>query len=269
MLYLVTGANGTGKTLFTLLWVREMQLQWKKKHKIDRPVFYDGFDINPKIEEKFGWQPCDPTKWMDLPDNSIVMVDECQRIFPTRSIGSKNPDFEEELAISHRKRGFDFFLVTQHPSNISAFVRKLIGSGWHRHIKRLFGMNRVNIVEYNYAETSCEKPAGKQGAYRQFRKKFPKQVYSWYKSAELHTGKVNVPPVIYLTIGALIVAVMAVWYFYDFMMNRGKDRQPDDAASQAVMMAVNGPGRATPKEIQEDYYKQYQPRIQGLPHTAP
>jgi zona occludens toxin len=273
MLYLVTGSNGAGKTLFTLRWVRDLQLEWEKKQGVKRPVYYDGFEINADVAEKFGWLPCDPKKWMELPDNSIVMVDECQRIFPTRAQGSLNPDFEEEIAISHRKRGFDFFLVTQHPSNISSFVRKLIGSGWHRHLKRIFGFNRVNCLSFNYAETSCEKPYAKKNAYQEKKLKFPKEVYSWYKSAELHTAKREVPKVFYLVAVGIFFALGAAWRFYDVTFNRENKPQ-----SEQVQTVVSGsePQQATHAIVRREnqpmstaeYVKTFEPRIQGFPHTA-
>lgn len=273
MLYLVTGSNGTGKTLFTLKWVRELQLLWQKKHKINRPVYYDGFEIVPEIAEQFGWKHCDPTKWTELPDNSIIMVDECQRIYPTRSQGAQVPEHEALIATDHRKRGFDFFLVCQHPNQINTFIRHLIGSGWHRHIKRIFGMNRVNILEYNYAETNCDKPSGKSGAYRQMKLKFPKQVYKWYKSAVLHTSRVQIPPVVYYTILAGLVAVASVFYFYRHMM-RNQDKPQETQQTEAVSSPGFGlkPSRNDKKNeamTKEEYIQSFVPRIPPFLHTAP
>ena len=273
MLYLTTGSNGTGKTLLTLKWVREMQLFWKKKHKIDRPVYYDGFEIVPEIADKFGWKPCDPTKWAELPDNSIIMVDECQRIYPTRTQGASVPNHEQLIATEHRKRGFDFFLVCQHPNQINTFIRHLIGSGWHRHLKRIFGMNRVNCLEYNYAETSCEKPSGKAGAYKTMKLKFPKEVFKWYKSAVLHTSKVNIPPAVYYTIGAVIVAILAVLQFYN-QMTRNQNKEAAAQTTEMMPVAQTGeirPGRLETQQntlTKEEYIQTYVPRVGDYLHTA-
>lgn len=271
MLYLVTGSNGAGKTLFTLKWAREMQIEWKEKKGIDRPVFYDGFDINPKTEEEFNWKPCDPTKWQELPDNSIIIVDEAQRIFPTRKIGAQVPDFENEIAISHRKRGFDFFIVTQHPSNISAFIRRLVGSGWHKHLKRIFGMNAVNCLTFNYAETSCEKPTAKTNAIEQSKLRFPKEVYNWYKSAELHTAKREIPKAFYLLILLLGVAIFCIYRFASMMGNERVEDVEQLAQSYTVSSDYKGVfGENTNKGrlSTEDYLESFKPRLNGFPHTA-
>jgi len=273
MLYLVTGSNGAGKTLFTLRWARDLQLKFQKEG-IDRTVYYDGFDIDPRIEEEFGWKPCDPMKWMDLPDNSIVIVDEAQRIFPVRSAGSDTPEHEDQIAVSHRKRGFDFFIVSQHPSNISAFLRRLVGSGWHKHLKRMFGMEKVNCLTFNYAETSCEKPSAKQNAYQQEKLKFPKEVYSWYKSAELHTAKGGLPKLYYLVIIGAVVAVLLVVFVYYFMMSRTPEpeKKPEAAPSFAVserFKPAYNENREKDSLSTEDYIKAHIPRIKGFPHSAP
>lgn len=151
MIYLITGANGAGKTLNTLDIVRKKQLEE------GRTVYFHGFDIKPAVAEKFGWLPFDPLKWQDLPDGGILICDECQKEFPVRSAGSVVPGYVAALA-EHRKRGFDFFMVTQHPQNIDSFVRRLIGSpGWHRHFKRVFGADMVSMLEWSAVNPNCEK----------------------------------------------------------------------------------------------------------------
>jgi len=269
MIYLTTGSNGAGKTLFTLRWVRDLQLEWQKKG-VDRPVFYDGFDINPKTGEEFNWQSCDPKKWQELPDNSIVIVDEAQRIFPTRKIGAEVPDFENAIAIEHRKRGFDFFIITQHPSNLSSFLRKLIGSGWHKHLKRIFGLNAVNCLTFNYAETSCEKPSAKTNAIQEKKLRFPKEVYTWYKSAELHTAKREIPKVVYWLILALGITAFAGYRFIT-MMGGDKISQLEQTAQQASNAFYESGSSSSHREKKltfEEYTDSFKPRINGFPHTA-
>lgn len=275
MLFLVTGSNGTGKTLFTLKWVRELQLYWQKKKGVNRPVYYDGFEINADIAKEFGWQPCDPTKWEELPDNSIIMVDECQRIYPTRSQGAPVPEHEQKIATDHRKRGMDFFLVCQHPTQINTFIRNLIGSGWHRHLKRVMGLSASACLEFNYAETSCQKPTAGKSAYRKMTLRFPKDVYKWYNSAVAHTSKVNIPPLVWYTLLAFVVVVLAVWKFYTSMI---KDEPATTGKHETVQMASVGsasvsdvrPGRNRENQPMSaaDYIKTFEPRIPDYPHTA-
>ncbi len=108
MLYLTTGANGAGKTLNTLKWVRDRQL------KENRAVYYNGrFDM----VAEFGWEKFDFKDWQKLPDGAIIMVDECHNDLPVRKASESVPEHVQMLA-EHRRRGFDFYLITQHPQNM-------------------------------------------------------------------------------------------------------------------------------------------------------
>ena len=52
----------------------------------------------------------------------------------TRSAASKVPPFIEALAL-HRHHGLDIVLITQHPSFLDSFVRKLVQRHMHVSIK--------------------------------------------------------------------------------------------------------------------------------------
>lgn len=265
MYYLVTGTNGSGKTLNTLKWVREAQL------RENRPVFYDGFDINPDTEKAFGWQHFDPRRWMDLPDGSICIMDECQRYFPLRGNGSAVPDYVMALT-EHRKRGFDFWMITQHPGNIDNFVRKLIGSpSWHRHLKRTFGAQLVSCLQWGYCNTNCEKPnAGKDAEVRMI--PFPKEVYTWYKSAELHTAKRHIPKQVWFIAGAALLVPVLFYSAYQFLpgVHQGNAQKGDQAVQNVQNLPV---AQQKPQQRQAltpvEYVQSYRPRIEGLAYTAP
>lgn len=261
MYYLVTGTNGAGKTLNVLKWVRELQ------QKTQRPVYYVGFDIKPEIKEQFGWQEFDPKKWQDLPDGSICIMDECQKYFPNRPAGANVPEYVMALT-EHRKRGFDFFMITQHPGNIDSFIRKLIGSpSWHRHLKRPFGRENVSCIEWGYCNPSPERPgSGKDGQVKSI--PFPKDVYNWYNSAELHTAQKTIPKKLIVLIVCLVAIVVLIGVAY-FAIPRPKDPQ-EVKTEQAETLPARPQQTAETKAASDlDYYKQYQPRIIGLPHTAP
>lgn len=256
MIYLTTGANGAGKTLNTLKLIREKQVAE------GRSVYYDGFDMDSAKAAEFGWQHCDPTKWEELPDGAIVIWDECQRNghLPTRGTGAAKPRYVEALG-EHRKRGFDFYLITQHPSNIDKFVRGLIGPpGWHRHLKRVFGSEMVSELKWSAVNVNCEKSGAGRSAEVSM-KPFPKDVYSWYKSAVLHTGKRQIPKQVYV-LGVLLFAVPALFYAGYKQVTAKASPQSSSAAPAAQNGSV-----ATPQKL--DYFAGYVPRIEGLPHTAP
>ena len=255
MIYLTTGANGAGKTLNTLEFVRKKQIEE------GRTVYYNGFDMKPEKATEFGWLPFDPKDWMALPDGAILVCDECQNQFPVRGSGAATPAYVSGLA-EHRKRGFDFFMITQHPLNIDKFVLRLIGSpGWHRHLKRAFGTNMVSVLEWSAVATNCEKAgAGKSAKVSMV--PFPKHVYDWYDSAVLHTGKKQIPFKVYL-LGVLMLAIPALFYF-GFQQVTKIGKPPAPATSPAA--AAGGPAAAPAKP---DYVASFIPRVEGLPYTAP
>ncbi|QHI96750.1 hypothetical protein GT347_01325 [Xylophilus rhododendri] len=269
-LYVVTGANGTGKTLNTLKWVRERQL------KENRPVAYNGrFDM---VEggELASWKKIDAKDWQSEPDGTIFLIDEAHNDFPTRGAGTP-PDHVAKLA-EHRKRGFDFYLITQHPNNIDAFVRRLVGSpGWHRHLKRNFGRDMVSVLEWSAVNGTCEKDGSGKSAQVTIQA-FPKEVYGWYRSAVLHTGKKTIPRAVYVLAACALLVPALIWYGAHRVMAIGDKAKPDQAQRQAQQQpsAMPVPAAAPPAAggaakvlTSAEYADQFRPRIVGLAHTAP
>lgn len=261
MIYLTTGGNGAGKTLLTLADVRAQQL------KENRPVYYHGFEALQPIRD-FGWLPFEPEKWQDLPDGSICVFDECQNEFPAKVTGAL-PDYINAVAQFRRKRGFDFWMIAPHPSMIHTNIRRLIESpSWHRHMKRTMGADMVSELRFNFANMNCEKPAAGAAGTVSMRA-FPKEVYTWYKSASLHTGKRRIPKQVYI-LAVLAVVIPVLFYFaYQSVMGMGKRHAPEGAPGASVQQ----PGQqATPGAMPDpapDYLASYVPRVPGLPHTAP
>lgn len=259
MIYLITGANGSGKTLNALKWVRELQV------KDGRSVYFNGFDMKPEKAAEFGWQKFDPLEWQKLPDGAIMVFDECQDQFPPRANGSKVPDYVNAMAV-HRKRGFDFFLITQHPRQLDTFVKSLIGSpGWHRHIKRPFGADMASVLEWSAVHPQPEKDSsGKNGKVTMT--PHPKEVYGWYNSAVLHTGKKHVPRQVYVLAAAAVLVPAMIYGSVHFLTNRtsalDKLAGPADAA-------VSASAPSKPADPAGDLLTQYSELIPGFPHTAP
>lgn len=262
-IYLTTGANGAGKTLNTLKWVRDRQV------KESRPVYYNG---RFEMTADFGWQVIDFKDWQTLPDGAIVLVDECHNDLPLRPPSSTPPEHVRMLA-EHRRRGFDFYLISQHPQNIDSFVRRLIGSpGWHRHLKRPFGGDLVSVLEWAAVNPNCEKNgAGKDAKVSMVG--FPKEVYDWYKSASLHTGKKSIPKQVYvlgllaLLLPLLVFAVVQVLRPKS-VVSPGPDRVM--ASAPVVPGAAGAGGRAEKQPMTaEEYAASFVPRVAGFPQSAP
>lgn len=278
MLYLRTGANGSCKSLFTLKDVRELQL------KELRPVCVivgDDTDparqyvrIKPEKMREFGWVTCQFKDWWDQPDGTIFLGDECHNYLPKRPNGSAVPRHVSRLA-EHRARGFDFFLLTQHPSNIDSFVTKLVGSpGWHQHLKRAFGASNVtSVLQWSAVNNQCEKDGAGRSAQVTMRPQ-PRDVYEWYDSAELHTGKRKIPRQFWVVALGVPLAIGMLYFAGSLLWGRtvGKSQAASSSTGAGALSSTgagaSSSGRVGPVTAAE-YITSYRPRIAGLMHTAP
>ncbi|MBV7540002.1 zonular occludens toxin domain-containing protein [Acidovorax sp. sic0104] len=264
MLHIISGANGAGKTLNTLKWVRERQL------KESRPVCHNGRFEPVEGGELAGWKKIDFKDWQDEPDGTIFLIDEAHNDLPNRPAGSTVPDAVKMLA-EHRRRGFDFYLVTQHPQNLDSFVRRLVGPpGWHRHLKRSFGVDMVSVLEWPAVNPNCEKDgSGKTGTVTM--QAFPKEVYGWYKSASLHTGKKRLPRQLWVLLLCLIALPLLLWAASSKLLAKGDPKgaaKPAAAQTQTVAAASGGPPGQGPKTVAE-YLQARHARLPDFPHSAP
>ncbi|WP_225785545.1 zonular occludens toxin domain-containing protein, partial [Xenophilus sp. Marseille-Q4582] len=290
MLYLRTGANGSCKSLFTLEDVRAKQLKelrpvcviiGKPAHGTepeDRERRY--LKIKPEIMKEFGWTECHYSDWWAQPNGTIFLADECHNWLPKRANGSAVPEYVSKLA-EHRSRGFDFFMLTQHPSNIDSFVVKLIGApGWHQHLKRVAGGSSVtSVIQFDAVNLQCEKAgAGRSGQVTM--RGQPKEVYGWYDSAELHTGKVRIPrAAVFLAVSAVLIPVMlggAGYMLWKQTIGKAGEEEVAAVAEQSAApgAAVAGSsgrsgGNGAKGMTTSEYILAHRPRIEGLRHTAP
>ena len=265
MIYLTTGANGAGKTLLTLKDVREQQL------KENRPVYYHGFEIEPAKAAEFGWQEFDPKKWQDLPDGSICVMDECQNEFPLRRSGADVPDYVNAVAQFRRKRGFDFWMICPHPSLLDVFIRRLIDKpSWHRHLKRAFGADVVSVLKFSAPDLKCEDPgAGKRGEVSM--RPYPKEVYSWYRSASLHTGKKKIPRAVWFLAAAAVMVPAMIWGAYSSLRAKTVDRSAivaNELGAKAGPIGTDARADVVKLHV-DDYLKLRKARLPDFPHTAP
>jgi len=273
MFYLRTGGNGSGKTLLTLQDVRELQLE------TNRPVCFNlrpadhpekpntpYCNLKPEIIKQFGWTGIHFEDWESQAPGTIFLIDECHYDLPKRGTGK--PATHIERLTEHRALGFDFFLLTQHPSNIDVFVRKLVQApGWHQHIKRLAGALPVaNVIQWDAVNLACEQAgSGKSGEVKT--RPYPKAVYSWYDSAQLHTGKVRIPKAVFV----LVACVVAIPLLFIRGITGVAKREDAEKSSSAVVASGTARTRDVLPRFQSpgDYVSAYAPRVEGLMHTAP
>lgn len=186
MLILQTGVPGSGKTssIIALLMQDESYTHYTDSEgvKRERPLFTNGIpelkiEHNELTDEQIKEQPFQDF----LPYGSLVVIDEAQRLFPTRSAGNKVPPYIEALA-THRHHGLDIVFITQHPSFLDSFVRRLVQRHMHISIKPV----GRKLYEWNEC---VDQPDSSQNIARAIEVNFklPKEAFGMYKSAEIHT----------------------------------------------------------------------------------
>lgn len=263
---LVTGLPGHGKTLWTLARLKPLA------ESENRPVFHN--DIPGLAID--GWQVQDATLWYDLPANSYMLVDECQRVFPIRARSSAVPQHVSELE-THRHKGLDLYLITQHPMLIDTNVRKLVDR--HFHVVRKFGTKFATVYEFpSGVQDSPEKNKQKNGVVRH-EWRYPKSVFAWYKSAEVHTVKARLPMKVWMFFLACLLVPVAIWFVYQRLYVQHGQVAKASAPGQSASMPA---GRVAPDRLAPganprladamtagEYLAAFKPRIAGLAFSAP
>ena len=272
MITLTTGLPGHGKSLYTIWYVKELA------EREQRPVFYSGIK-----DLALPWIEIDPEKWFECPVGAIIVIDECQRIFRPRGSAAKVPDYVSKLE-THRHDGHDIFLITQHPGLVDGNVRKLTER--HMHVSRRFGMQRASVFEYQ----SCrDNPLRATADSIRREWKYPKEVFEYYKSSEMHTVKRRIP-IQYAVM--FLVPVLVIGLIYYFISSHYEDGKVVINKEQARNLAkfsgspgsANSPGssvpvvpapgsspknESSPHMSVKEFIEVSNPRIPGLPHTAP
>lgn len=269
MISLSTGLPGAGKTLYTIAFVKELS------EREGRPVYYSGIK-----DLALPWIEIEPEKWYECPHGAIILIDECQRIFRPRGSGAKVPEFVSRLE-THRHDGHDIFLITQHPMLMDANVRRLTER--HSHISRRFGMHRATILQF---ESCKEQPLVHQQQAQRLEWKYPKEVFSYYKSAEVHTVKRRLPVQYFVMFLAPLVVIGLGYVFVSRYYQNGeitapwikKEQKEIADAKPTSTTPVPSPSAPSSSIAQSDkkrpmttaeYIEAHQPRIEGLAYTAP
>lgn len=258
MITLITGLPGAGKTLYALAYVEQLA------QREGRTVYYSGV-----ADLRLGWiEMAKPEEWYTVEANSIVVLDEAQRLFRPRGVGAQTPRYVSELE-THRHRGIDVVLITQHPKLCDANVRRLIGR--HFHVVRTFGMKRATVHEWGELKEDCER--SREDSVRH-EWSYPVALFNAYKSAEVHTHKARVPARVFLLLAvplllALCVFLVARWWSAAPERMKAKDEKKVVAASGQAASGVIGGGKGVGRVSVDEFLTLHRPRVEGLAYTAP
>lgn len=247
MITLSTGLPGAGKSLYTITYVKQYA------EKEGRPVYYHGIK-----DLSLPWLPMENgADWTECPSGSIIVIDECQTTFRPRSNGSTVPKHVAELE-THRHKGYDIFLITQHPQLLDANVRKLIGR--HFNVIRAFGFGKAMIHEFQECK---DQPAKSKADSIKHLFSYPKESYTYYKSAEIHTVKSRLPAKVYFLIAVPIILMAIAYAVFSYLPGHKKDKSIQGIdKSNLVQVSQSKPAEKT-------YLENRTPEIQNFAFTAP
>jgi len=201
MLILITGVPGSGKSLYGVGLISDYMKANEKlieEGKEPRTIYsdIDGLDID-------GVQKS-PDDWRDAPDGSVVVYDECQQKFGPDGAGRSGRADIQEFE-THRHRGFDIILITQHGKLLHAHIRRLVGR--HYHVVRMYGTQNATIyAKDGQMDTDKQHQLLKEDSHLW---SYPKENFKKYKSATVHTHKAHMPKFVKRAlIGLAVVAVI-------------------------------------------------------------
>lgn len=262
-LYLVTGQPGHGKTAYAL--DKAFKLQ-----KEGRAIYAHG--VKDLDYQKAGFTYVeDPTKWQELPDGSVVLLDECYTVFPNRNPGAKVPDHVEAMA-RHRHRGFDFILIAQQGLQLDPFLRGLYEE--HVHVRQTSVFKaKTKLKRWTAYQNNVNAVCGDVEDWVR-----PKYVFDYYTSTTKITTTRRVPMWARYIIALLVILLTVGWYLKYRLQERVAESQALISAKQGGTVTA-GDGTATGGRGADpatgptwltpvDYAKSHLPRFGVMPWTA-
>ncbi|MEZ0202879.1 zonular occludens toxin domain-containing protein [Ideonella sp.] len=252
MITLITGAPGAGKSAAMMAMIQQ--------HYAGRLLYVDGVP-DLKLEHV----ELDAKTWPDtVPDGSLIVIDEVQRIWRPTGPGQK-PGADVAMLETHRHRGLDFIIVTQAPRLVHTNVRTLVGR--HVHLRDTGILGR-----YWYEWPECSENLAWRTAPISNRYRLPKHVFGQYKSASLHVKPVRGFPKMLAV--ALLAIVGFAWMGYRAVSSFMDKRNPQPAAQPASVQPAGQQslGQARPQLVARSvqaYRAQFIPVVPGEPLTAP
>lgn len=257
-----TGLPGAGKTLGAV----EHLIQLRKTAP-DRPVYVHGItDLRDGLAIQL--DAAGVQRWKDLPPGSILVVDEVQKLMPAKRGAIDSPQWVRDLS-EHRHLGLDFIFITQHPSLMDTYVRKLVDR--HIHTVRKFGTHSVERWSWPICQADPNSKSAKKDAEGKTHHRYSAEAMASYKSSELHTVQRRIPRFLYVAAAVLLALPLFGWIGYKAMhYTQAK------AAGQSAPVDGQAIGPATPasggarKELSVDEWVHKQvPRVAGIPWSAP
>jgi hypothetical protein len=194
--------------------------QLSRKHP-NRRIYTNIIGMNYPGVLTINSTPEKPFDWRDLPDGSIVFFDEAHEhpAFSAQDLlGTARTDAEKKRKAEildigdsltlHGHFGFDIYLITQNPKLLREQVRAACSV--HYAMRRLWGLDVAMIYEFAEVQTYFANATRKQAlSVKRFR--YPKNLYKYYVSSNVHNIQKRVP-LLYMSFFAIPVLIFAMVY---------------------------------------------------------
>lgn len=278
MITLITGAPGSGKTLYCIDKLIQPLIGTHVDGRDDdgglvryeRLIYtnINGLLLDHELIDK---------DWLELLHENhqpgmVVVFDEVQRVWPNRPHGSKKPPAVEYLE-THRHDGIDVVLLTQNPQLLDPAVRALVGR--HLHMRRVGGIGAAIVYEWD----GCSNALNFKAAFTKTPYRYSRKVFKLYKSARVHTKqKRKLPFAVWMALAG-IVGSLALWpQLGARLQQRSAPAQAQAVKSTPGAVASSSPGPASssparsgkePPLTLAEYKESLRSRLPGLTFTAP
>lgn len=234
-IHLISGVPGAGKTLRAVYQMVELL---RTEDGADRPFFGN-------VNGLRGQAPI-PDVWMDVPDGSLILIDEVQQRWRRyRAAGAPPPEIA--ALETHRHRGIDFILTCQNPSQLSTDVRALVDT--HEHLMRKGklagaivwrweGVCHTSPVTHK-SDADCEASVWR----------YPKWVFDQYESAVMHTGKRRLPRILVVAPVVFLGAAGAIAFAFAQVKSISPDGIDSSESIASSDAAIVQPGRVVQSSV--------------------
>lgn len=272
MLVIRTGKPGHGKTLNT---IREVD---QKAHAEGRVVYFHNINgLKPDQLQAQWFEFEDPEKWFELPNDSIIVVDEAQGWFGARDPRARPPEHITRFE-TMRHQGHEVHLVTQDPRYLDVHLRRLCNS--HIHYWRVFKSAQLLRFESEVVVEKVElKTSFKDADKKSLR--LDKRYFGAYTSSNAkHHFQTKVPTKFILALCVILGAGILVYRAYErYAAEKAQAATATSAPAGSMVDQVRdtvgsfikpaGEAKTDAPESVASYIGRRVPRIPQVPSSAP
>lgn len=270
MLVIRTGKPGHGKTLNS---IKEVD---QKAFKEGRTVYFHNIRDLQTDKLRASWfEFDDPLKWFELPQNSIIVVDEAQGWFGKRDDRTRPPEHITRFEVM-RHDGFEVHLITQDPRYLDVHLRRLCNH--HIHYWRVFKSSQVIRFESEAVVEKVELKTSFKDSDKQHIK-LDKKFFDVYSSSKAdHHFRFNPPKKLIMALCVIFAAGFLLFRAYDRYSQASHVDQGSVASGEFPsvdkvkdsVVSIIKPASTSDSPLSPDQYIAiHTPRIPDVPSSAP